>query len=970
MRRALLATLALLAVPAFALAPGDYRNFYTPSQRQYPTLYGTAYYVENKESHSTSYTLTPDGNGGYSYDIDILGASAVTATKTALEAAILAAEAYAEAKYAQDEVDTFAKTLYQLLAVQGITITDRNGERMTIKFDGAAIGRAMQAAHGGGDMTATTDSEFTDSVPVDNKTVNFTENTGKLQIYGAETAAASTSQWWDDLGFFVPTLKGAGTVAWKKYGGYDANVFTTENAGESSRVLSLIDFYTPANENVCQENLNQLLTEESGTQRDMHYVICRYGAGNSSRIHYLPIGDRLMGAAECDNLSITTNETYKFHIVGVGDAVSGQVLASDGRAGVDWVNPSPVVSYDDQDASFTISPGGNDDSGDTLVYLPYVYIEEEEDGWTFTVRQVNSFDGTEEEPVFIPRASNTVDNVTLDLNEDGQMQIKGYSDELDANQYVGTDNSGTWGIHGLPSSRVDTYSIVTNASQHEGEAALAGFWDNATTDGMFPVKSGDTLTWVSTNAANCAFKVDNYSVVTNADQHEGEAAIAGFWDNETVDGMFPVKSGGTFAWVRTNATEGAFRVDDASITTNSDHGATTDNAASLYGWSDAATGAFPSKTSNSKLEWSNLDARTLTFNTLNGDKVIGLSGWNYNYSGDVPGFLANMGGQLVYLSVPVPIPPDGESIEAVSDGGTTNLQIKGWKDQSECDASLMSMISRSGDINRGTHKILCRVDGSDDSHSLHYLPIGGGVVMEPDGCSIVTNADDHAGEAAIAGFWDEETESGMFPVKSGDTLVWVPTNSVASSFKVDTYSIVTNEPGHEGEAAIAGFWSDSAEGDVLTRSSSGLAWTAPPRVVVDTYSVVTNSTGHEGEIAVSGFWDAEENAMPHKEGGRLVWGGLSAVTNTILAGAGINITDNGGGAITISAEPLAAEDSGGGLPVSLSVVTDVRYDPETHKFQCKRRTVTFIGTLGEEDDWEDVFEAVSHQGEHNGEEDL
>ena len=707
---------------------------------------------------------------------------------------------------------------------------------------------------------------------------------------------------------------------------------------------------------LCGDTLSDMLT---GLDNDSHYVLTKFG----SDLHYTKIGKPIR-AAECDNLSITTNETYKFHIVGVGDAVSGQVLASDGRAGVDWANPSPVVSYDDQGASFTISPGGNDDSGDTLVYLPYVYIEEEEDGWTFTVRQVNSFDGTEEEPVFIPRASNTVDNVTLNLNEDGQMQIKGYSDELDANQYVGTDNSGTWGVHGLPSSRVDTYSIVTNASQHEGEAALAGFWESSTTDGMFPVKSGDTLAWVPTNATDCAFKVDNYSVVTNADQHEGEAALAGFWDNATVDGMFPVKSGGTLTWVRTNSTECAFKVDDASITTNSDHGATTDNAASLYGWSDAATGAFPSKTSNSKLEWSNLDARTLTFNTLNGDKVIGLSGWNYNYSGDVPGFLANMGGQLVYLSVPVPIPPDGESVEAVSDGGTTNLQIKGWKDQSECGASLMSMISHTGDENRGTHSILCRVDGGNDEYSLHYLPIGLGAVIGVDGYSIVTNADDHAGEAAIAGFWDDETESGMFPVKSGDTLVWVPTNSAASSFKVDTYSIVTNEPGHEGEAAIAGFWSDSAEGDVLTRSSSGLAWTAPPRVVVDTYSVVTNGTGHNGEIAISGFWEAEENAMPHKEGNQLVWGGVSAVTNRILAGAGINITDNGGGAITISAEPLEEEESSYS-PVQLSVITDVRYDPETHKFQCKRRTVVVVGQLGEEDDWEDVFEAVSHQSEHD-----
>ena len=50
------------------------------------------------------------------------------------------------------------------------------------------------------------------------------------------------------------------------------------------------------------------------------------------------------------------------------------------------------------------------------------------------------------------------------------------------------------------------------------------------------------------------------------------------------------------------------------------------------------------------------------------------------------------------------------------------------------------------------------------------------------------------------------------------------------------------------------------------------------------------------------------------------------------------------------------------------MITDVRYDPATHKFQCRRRTIVFTGTLGEEDDWEDVFEAVSHQSEHDDDE--
>ena len=954
-----LAALALSALSAFGqqqqLDPGDYRNFYVPQDWKQPTVEGTLFYVDNKQVKTRSYTLTPDGNGGYTYDAACTGVSAETATKTALEAAVVAAKAYAEAKYAQASVDQFAKTLYQLLAVHGVTITDKSGDKMTIKFDNNSIGRAMQEARGGGNIAASTDSEFEDEPITDDKTIGVSSDQ-RLQIWGAESATAPAAHWWDDLGFFVPTLKGTGSVVWKKYGGCDANIFATESTSGGNKVLSLKDFYLSDNENVCQENLNQLLTETSSTQRNMHYIICRYDAGSSPTLHYLPIGGRLMGAAECDNLSITTNETYKFHIVGVGDAVSGQVLASDGRAGVDWVNPAPGVSYDGQDASFTISPGGNDDRGDTYVYLPYVDIEETESGYTFNWRRVNSDYGLEEDSVTIPKATNMVDDVTITLDESGQMQIKGYSDELDGNQYVGTDASGTWGVHGFADVRVDAHSIVTNAEEHVGEAAIAGFWDSETTDGMFPVKSGNTLSWVSTNATSSAFKVDTHSIVTNAEDHLGEAALAGFWDSGTADGMFPMKSGNALAWAQ------SLKLDDASITTNTQTGATTANTATLYGWKDAAVGALPSKATNGKLEWSSPDNATVSFNTLNGEKVLGLNAWNYNYSGSNPAFLANAGGQLAYFTIPLPLPPDHESIEAVSDGTTTNLQIKGWANQSACDASLMSMISQTGDENRGTHKILCRVDGENNTHTMHYLPIGLGAVIKPDGYSIVTNADDHAGEAAIAGFWDDETESGMFPVKSGDTIAWVPTNSVASNFKVDGYSIVTNETGHLGEAALPGFWDNSAAGDVLTRTNDGLAW-AKPGVAVDDASICSNGN----EIALYDFANAEENVMPHKEGGKLVWGGISAVTNTILAGAGIVITDNGGGAITISAEAMEEEDGNGSSFCSVTVITDARYDETSHKFQVKKRTLTFAGSMTDETAWQDVFEAVSHRAEHEGE---
>ena len=113
--------------------------------------------------------------------------------------------------------------------------------------------------------------------------------------------------------------------------------------------------------------------------------------------------------------------------------------------------------------------------------------------------------------------------------------------------------------------------------------------------------------------------------------------------------------------------------------------------------------------------------------------------------------------------------------------------------------------------------------------------------------------------------------------------------------------------------------------------------------------------------------DAEKNSIPWKnENGEFVWGGASTVTNRILAGAGINITDNGGGAITISAQKLMEDSAGAASEKVLTVITEMRYDTETHKFQCKRRQIRFTGSfVGDDPEWEDVFEATSHKEEHS-----
>ena len=118
-----------------------------------------------------------------------------------------------------------------------------------------------------------------------------------------------------------------------------------------------------------------------------------------------------------------------------------------------------------------------------------------------------------------------------------------------------------------------------------------------------------------------------------------------------------------------------------------------------------------------------------------------------------------------------------------------------------------------------------------------------------------------------------------------------------------------------------------------------------------------------GRLSLKGFSTAPDNSVPMKDWmGNLVWGASSSSTNRIIAGSGIQIIENGGGAITISALPF--DDS---RAIVLDVITHIRYDEEQHKLQVKRRTVSLNGVVTPEQDWEDVFIAVSHSSDHGGE---
>ena len=98
---------ALCAASAFA---ATYKDFYTVEDWKDPELTGTAYCVDPYGKMSAlTYKLVPDGNGQYNSIITDPGGQDFNSTYwTAIQASIAAAEAMAEAKLAQAQIDKFA----------------------------------------------------------------------------------------------------------------------------------------------------------------------------------------------------------------------------------------------------------------------------------------------------------------------------------------------------------------------------------------------------------------------------------------------------------------------------------------------------------------------------------------------------------------------------------------------------------------------------------------------------------------------------------------------------------------------------------------------------------------------------------------------------------------------------------------------------------------------------------------------
>ena len=770
---------------------------------------------------------------------------------TAKEAMLNAMKALAnvEMLYESDKqlgkrIDALEKSAKEALAqVDRTEVVDQHGNQIE------SILKIIQSSEGGGETIEVT----TEGTPVDDMSLSFT---GKPK--GPKTPAPLEIKGFSDvvgLNWLIPHPKGS-ALAWDSLLEL-LDLKTIDSTSDSTRSfgirLGLKGWDAPqAGAAKCDDTLSsQLLTGDK-----THYVLTKLG----DALHYTPVGK--LAVMSPDGKSVVTNETAdgSASVAGAAGATQGFVPYSDGNGGFAWDYATPTVAWDDSTDTLTVTTPREDDETKTVVF-PRISVEKEdgEDSTTYTVtwRDLNG-EKTEETEISVPKASAAV-------SPDGA-------------------------------------TVVTNATGHANEAALAGFWDPGTKDGHFPVKSGNALVWVPTNAQESASAVvDGVTIVTNAPGHANEAALKGFWDPGTKDGHFPVKVGNSLTWMPTNV---------VSVTTNKVDG----------------------------------DKVTITSTEANGEKTLGLKDWNANYSGKFPLFLVNDGGALGYYPLPEPITNLTKlaqcDMKSLATNDVDGLEIKGWKSQAGCGTDAATIL---GGTDTENHQIVTRVGGPNGS--LHYLPFG----TFPHPSTDEFTVDGNTKEFTIKG-----TDGKFLKGTAQGGVEWadVPTNGV------DRASIVLTD----GIASLNGF--AIAEPDMVPfkDSSGNLAWREHSPVAVDRVSVTTNQSR---EITLNGFADAAVGSVPQKTGKGLEWLESASATNILLAGAGINITDNGGGAITISAQAMTPESGG---EVTVSVVTDARYDPATHKFQVKRRQLVFTGSLGTESAWTDVFETVSHQSEHEAEE--
>ena len=897
--------------------------------------------------------------------------------KYALETAV---EAWWNTKRNDQKFEKLGEELHNLTSKDGIHIRNENtGQEFTIKFGGSI---ATAASGSDGDIPATSDAED----PADKASLDWTSG-GKLEVRGWSSQNASGDFWSsfsDPVGIPVRTANGA-AMAYRNWYGVDrlslmpdGTTHKLELKGWRSEGSSTM---TPLAEAIKKTT--------KGTFDDYELVV----RNSSKGLNYVSLGT-LDVDLEVDGKSVVTNSNgvtlYGYDSAEESSDVETPYLPfADGREHLAWQSVLDFfntglfnLTSDGKVNLKGVSAGDEDD-------LRVMTVSASDGGAAITSSSISTMIDT---PLGMDEGKITVtgwDNATPSAGStlaESLTSGSGYvNDPSRSTSLLARTSSGGvsyMAIGSLPSAPgPDGKSIVTNSTG----TAINGYGDAE--PGAVAYKTADGLEW---RVPEDVTSVDGSSITTNSEDGASSSGVASLygWSNASAedfprrgsDGHLEWKSpgdlvdGASIAWAEVDGGK-KFEVRDAHVYAgqHSRHyfGTSNDKTAAL-GWHE-----LPNVTTN-RVEGDNVTIASTVDDQDPGIKRLGLVGWNRSWGGD-PLFVVNAGGAVGYIPLPaltnlaacactnkwnamldwiadgelngedgitftdstldqylygtlgyvysttadnLHFDNDGENVQASftapenwADGDSVELadgayQVAGWADASACDASVSAMLSQPSGSDATTHLFLAK---KTDSGELHYVSIGDGI---------------QSGAAV-----DDTT---------------ITTNTA--------HGAVTS-----GEASIYG-WSGAASDTYLSKNEGGnLEWRKIDAVPgVDEASVVTNASK---QLTLNGYAAAESGAIPQKTAQGLSWLKASSATNLILAGAGINITDNGGGAITISAQSYES-GSGGDSTKSLTVVTDVRYDETSHKFQKKTRTLTFKGSLGSESAWTDVFEAVSHKSEH------
>lgn len=299
---------AFVALGACGGIPSSAEGWYTPSGGfRHETSEGSVYYYDEDGYLDSAYIEVDEyGNvtGTVEMDIDSPAYPAYMALVKALKAETIAQQN-------KERIEEIGNNLDSVFSSDGVKLEMERegpgGDKYTVDYT-----LRIKPNASGND----TEIEASDPTPygqiVDGVTVGWTatDRSGRLELLGAHNATSDSSPsiWWSNYDFFVPVLKPSENLSWLKYPGVDTTVF---GVVEENNRLTFKDFYQSAQNNTCGEYLTHMLTEESDSDRNMHYFMTRYGTGSNATIHYVPFGDRLeMPKVEADDASVTTNADY------------------------------------------------------------------------------------------------------------------------------------------------------------------------------------------------------------------------------------------------------------------------------------------------------------------------------------------------------------------------------------------------------------------------------------------------------------------------------------------------------------------------------------------------------------------------------------------------------------------------------------------------------------------------------------